>query len=178
RHVGYLLQDYALFPHLSALDNVGFALSGPFGRLRPEARQRARELLARLEVDTLWDRLPAEMSGGQRQRVALARALAADPRILLLDEPFSALDPLLRVRMRTEIRALLEDWNIPMVIITHDPDDVEAFADMLVMFSEGRTRQCVDWTGLRGTGERSRQALLDLVQGIHERESGEAMAMA
>lgn len=166
RHVGYLLQDYALFPHLSALENVGFPLSGALGRLSPEAKKRAHELLERMEVDNLWDRLPVEMSGGQRQRVALARALAADPHILLLDEPFSALDPLLRVRMRREVRALLEDWNIPMVIITHDPDDVEAFADMLVMFADGRTRRSVDWSQYRDTGEKSRQALLELVQSM------------
>ncbi len=166
RHVGYLLQDYALFPHLSALDNVGFALSGPLGRLSQEAKRRAHELLERFEVDKLWDRLPAEMSGGQRQRVALARALAADPRVLLLDEPFSALDPLLRVRMRREVRALLDEWAIPMVIITHDPDDVEAFADALVLFSEGETRTCVDWTPYHERGEESRRALLELVQGV------------
>ena len=104
RHVGYLLQDYALFPHLSALGNVGFSLSGPFGHLSAASRARAHELLARFEVDHLSDRLPSEMSGGQKQRVALARALAAQPKVLLLDEPFSALDPLLRVRMRQEIR--------------------------------------------------------------------------
>lgn len=171
RHIGYLLQDYALFPHLSALDNVGFALSGPFGRLSPAARRRAHELLERFEVDALWDRLPAEMSGGQRQRVALARALAAEPRILLLDEPFSALDPLLRVRMRDEIRTLLRDWQIPLTIISHDPDDVEAFADMLVIFSSGRVCRCEDWSGLRGQGEASRNALLALVQDISRDEA-------
>ncbi len=170
RHVGYLLQDYALFPHMSALDNVGFALSGPFGRLSPAARKRAHELLERFEVDRLWDRLPGEMSGGQRQRVALARALAAEPRILLLDEPFSALDPLLRVRMRGEIRDLLSDWQIPVTIISHDPDDVEAFADMLVIFSAGRVCRCEDWSGYRDRGERSKKALLGLVQDINREE--------
>ena len=172
RHVGYLLQDYALFPHLSALDNVGFALSGPLGRLTPEARKRAHELLDRFEVDKLWDRLPGEMSGGQRQRVALARALAAEPRILLLDEPFSALDPLLRVRMRSEIRTLLKDWQVPVTIISHDPDDVEAFADMLVVFSGGRVCRCDDWSVYKGMGEASKKALLDLVQGIQYEGQG------
>ena len=152
RHVGYLLQDYALFPHLSALGNVGFSLSGPFGHLS--------------EVDHLSDRLPSEMSGGQKQRVALARALAAQPKVLLLDEPFSALDPLLRVRMRQEIRQLLDEWNIPVVIITHDPDDVEAFAETLVVYSGGRTVKCVDYTPYREKGTDPRSFLLPLVRGV------------
>lgn len=166
RHVGYLLQDYALFPNLSALENVGFALSGPLGHLGPEAKKRAHELLERFEVDHLASRLPVEMSGGQKQRVALARALAASPRILLLDEPFSALDPLLRVRMRREIRALLDDWDIPVMIITHDPDDVSAFADMLVVYSGGRTVKCLDYSQYRESGVDPRDVLLPLVQGI------------
>ena len=166
RHIGYLLQDYALFPHLSALDNVGFALSGPFGWLSREARRQSLALLERFEVAHLADRLPDEMSGGQRQRVALARALAASPRILLLDEPFSALDPLLRIRMRKEIRTVLDELDIPVVIITHDPDDVEAFADMLVVYSQGRTRQCLDYQPYRLRGVRASDVLVPLVQEV------------
>ncbi|MBR6467003.1 MAG: ATP-binding cassette domain-containing protein, partial [Desulfovibrio sp.] len=166
RHIGYLLQDYALFPHLSALDNVGFALSGPFGRLSREAKSQSLALLERFEVAHLADRLPGEMSGGQRQRVALARALAANPKILLLDEPFSALDPLLRIRMRKEIRSVLDELDIPVVIITHDPDDVEAFADMLVVYSQGRTRQCLDYQPYRLRGVRASDVLVPLVQEV------------
>ena len=166
RHIGYLLQDYALFPHLSALDNVGFALSGPFGWLSREARRQSLALLERFEVAHLADRLPEEMSGGQRQRVALARALAASPRILLLDEPFSALDPLLRIRMRKEIRSVLDELDIPVVIITHDPDDVEAFADTLVVYSQGRTRQCLDYQPCRDRGVRASDVLVPLVQEV------------
>ena len=166
RHIGYLLQDYALFPHLSALDNVGFALSGPFGWLSREARRQSLALLERFEVAHLADRLPDEMSGGQRQRVALARALAASPRILLLDEPFSALDPLLRIRMRKEIRTVLDELDIPVVIITHDPDDVEAFADTLVVYSQGRTRQCLDYQPYRLRGVRASDVLVPLVQEV------------
>ena len=166
RHIGYLLQDYALFPHLSALDNVGFALSGPFGWLSREARRQSLALLERFEVAHLADRLPDEMSGGQRQRVALARALAANPKILLLDEPFSALDPLLRIRMRKEIRSVLDELDIPVVIITHDPDDVEAFADMLVVYSQGRTRQCLDYQPYRLRGVRASDVLVPLVQEV------------
>ena len=166
RHIGYLLQDYALFPHLSALDNVGFALSGPFGWLSREARRQSLALLERFEVAHLADRLPDEMSGGQRQRVALARALAANPKILLLDEPFSALDPLLRIRMRKEIRSVLDELDIPVVIITHDPDDVEAFADTLVVYSQGRTRQCLDYQPYRLRGVRASDVLVPLVQEV------------
>ncbi len=166
RHVGYLLQDYALFPHLSALDNVGFALSGPFGRLSKEAKGQSLALLERFEVAHLADRLPEEMSGGQRQRVALARALAASPRILLLDEPFSALDPLLRIRMRREMRSVLDALGIPVAIITHDPDDVEAFADTLVVYSQGRTRQCLDYQPCRDRGVRASDVLVPLVQEV------------
>ena len=166
RHIGYLLQDYALFPHLSALDNVGFALSGPFGWLSREARRQSLALLERFEVAHLADRRPDEMSGGQRQRVALARALAASPRILLLDEPFSALDPLLRIRMRKEIRTVLDELDIPVVIITHDPDDVEAFADTLVVYSQGRTRQCLDYQPFRDRGACASDVLVPLVQEV------------
>ena len=124
RHLGYVFQDYALFPHLTVRRNVEFALDKTkrtlFGRPSPAARKSVDDLLERFEVGHLAERYPREISGGQRQRVALARALITAPRMLLLDEPFAALDPLLRVRMRREIRALLDEWNIPVVLITHD----------------------------------------------------------
>ena len=135
RHVGYLLQDYALFPHLSALDNVGFALSGPLGRLTPEARKRAHELLDRFEVDKLWDRLPGEMSGGQRQRVALARALAAEPRILLLDEPFSALDYQTRLTVCDDIATIIRETKKTAILITHDLAEAISTADRVLILS-------------------------------------------
>ena len=174
RRVGYLLQDYALFPNLSALQNVGFALSGPFGGLDAKAKKRAHELLERFEVDHLSNRLPVEMSGGQKQRVALARALAASPNILLLDEPFSALDPLLRVRMRHEIRSLLDEWDIPVMIITHDPDDVATFADMLVVYYNGVTRRTLDYTPYREAGTDPRDVLIPLVQEVYDEADAKA----
>lgn len=155
RRIGYMFQDYALFPHLTVRQNVAFPLECAErpcrGRLLPrlfrsgkDHTQAVTDVLDRLEVGHLADRLPRELSGGQRQRVALSRALVAAPRALLLDEPFAALDPLLRVRMRREIRSLLEEWSIPVVLITHDPDDVDAFADTLVVYDNGRVARVVD----------------------------------
>lgn len=139
RGLGYLFQDYALFPHLSVQANVGFGLApGWPGRLTPAQRGEVEEMLAAMGIAHLARETPSRLSGGQRQRVALARALVSRPRALLLDEPFSALDPLLRVRMRRELSATLERFGVPAVLITHDPDDVAAFAQTLVVYSRGR----------------------------------------
>lgn len=157
RHLGYVFQDYALFPHLTVRRNVEFALDKTkrtlFGRPSPAARKSVDDLLERFEVGHLAERYPREISGGQRQRVALAAPITA-PRMLLLDEPFAALDPLLRVRMRREIRALLDEWNIPVVLITHDPADVDAFADSLAVYRNGMIRHVLDRLS-RPPGERA-----------------------
>ena len=164
RRVGYMFQDYALFPHLPAWRNVAFALedTGPFGWLSSRSRGRAVELLQRFEVGHLADRLPRELSGGQRQRVALARALAASPQLLLLDEPFSALDPLLRSRLRRTVRELLEQWNIPLLLITHDPEDVDVFADEVVLYGRGCVRRTEKYADLCANEGDAREALLAL----------------
>lgn len=104
--------------------------------------------------------IPVKYPGGQRQRVALARALITAPRMLLLDEPFAALDPLLRVRMRREIRALLDEWNIPVVLITHDPADVDAFADSLAVYRNGMIRHVLDDYPARRASEPDALSLL------------------
>ena len=164
RHLGYVFQDYALVPHLTVRRNVEFALDKTkrtlFGRPSPAARKSVDDLLERFEVGHLAERYPREISGGQRQRVALARALITAPRMLLLDEPFAALDPLLRVRMRREIRALLDAWNIPVVLITHDPADVDAFADSLAVYRNGMIRHVLDDYPARRASEPDALSLL------------------
>ena len=139
RRIGYMFQDYALFPHLSVLHNVAYAGTGllPW-RLTREQRAWAMDLLERLGIAHLARLYPGNLSGGQKQRVALARALGTRPSLLLLDEPFSALDPLLRERLRGEIQEILAAFAIPAVIISHDPEDVDAFAGTLVTYHRGR----------------------------------------
>ncbi|MEQ6916215.1 ABC transporter ATP-binding protein [Halomonas aquatica] len=138
RRVGLVFQDYALFPHLTARANVMVAL----GHLpTPERRPAAERWLARVRLEGLADRLPAELSGGQRQRVALARALARGPRVLLLDEPFSAVDQVTRRRLQRELALLREEIRIPIVLVTHDLDEAAALADRLCVLHGGRSLQ-------------------------------------
>jgi len=138
RGVGLLFQEYAIFPHLSVSANVGFGLH----RLgRAEREGRVAELAERLGIAELLHRRPAELSGGQRQRVALARALAPRPRLLLLDEPLSALDAPTREALRAELRHLLESSGVPAVVVTHDRTEALALGDRLAVLVEGRIRQ-------------------------------------
>ena len=142
RHVAYLFQDYALFPHLNVRQNIAFGLQrgwrNPLARVDVEA---LRYWLAAFELDHVAQQLPHQLSGGQRQRVALARALAPQPGALLLDEPFAALDPGLRGRMRAELDALQRRLSIPMILITHDPEDVRAFGDHVLRMEQGRLEE-------------------------------------
>jgi molybdate transport system ATP-binding protein len=139
RQVGYLFQDYALFPHLNVRQNIAFGLQrGWFNPLSRVDNEALRYWLAAFELDAVAQQLPDQLSGGQRQRVALARALIAHPRALLLDEPFAALDPALRARMRGELDALQRRLAIPMIMITHDPDDALAFGDHVLRMVDGR----------------------------------------
>ncbi|MFN7425629.1 MAG: sulfate/molybdate ABC transporter ATP-binding protein [bacterium] len=138
RRFGYLFQDYALFPGLNVRQNVAFGLStglrNPPGNAGGPAVERWLDALQLREVAL---QRPAELSGGQRQRVALARALVNEPRALLLDEPFSALDPELRQRTRGELDRLLTAIGIPIVMITHDPDDIEWFGERTLYLRDG-----------------------------------------
>lgn len=157
RRLGYLFQDYALFPHLTVRQNIGFGLQRGWlnwqgwGRAdgsdgigmnhwlrRRDLPPAAMRWVRAFHLDGLLGRYPAELSGGQRQRVALARALATDPGLLLLDEPLSALDADLRAQMRRELAQLQRDIDIPTILITHDPADVQALSDQVFHIAQGR----------------------------------------
>ena len=152
RDIGYVFQDYALFPHLTVAKNVAFGLKGAWPwHLSQTDRQHLEELLDALELAPLRDSLPRDLSGGQRQRVALARALIRRPKLLLLDEPFSALDAPLRDKTRQELLRLQERFQQPVILITHDPEDVAALAQTVVVYDSGRVRQI---RTLTATGEK------------------------
>jgi putative spermidine/putrescine transport system ATP-binding protein len=140
RGTAMMFQSYALFPHLNCLDNVAFSLKMR-GVGKAERHARAREFLELVEMDEFAPRLPAQLSGGQQQRIALARSLITEPQVLLLDEPLSALDPFLRVRMREELKRLQRELGITFIHVTHSQDEAMALADLMVVMDEGRIRQ-------------------------------------
>jgi molybdate transport system ATP-binding protein len=138
RRIGLLSQDYALFPHLSVEANVGYGL---FALPGAERRARVREVAERIGIGALLARRPGQLSGGQRQRVALARALAPAPRLLLLDEPLSALDAPAREALRGELRATLERAGVPAIVVTHDRVEALALGDRIAVLVDGTIRQ-------------------------------------
>lgn len=138
RGIGQMFQEYALFPHLTAGENIGFGLSGSPRQAR---QQRVAEMLEFMRLGGLEKRFPRELSGGEQQRVALARALAHKPRLLLLDEPLAALDGPTRTELRHELRQLLKQFNIPVVIVTHDQTEAISLADRVVVMDGGRVAQ-------------------------------------
>ena len=140
RGTSMMFQSYALFPHMSALDNVAYSLKVR-GVAKPERRARARDYLDLVRMGDFAERLPGQMSGGQQQRVALARSLISRPKVLLLDEPLSALDPFLREHMRGELKRLQRDLGISFVHVTHSQDEAMALADLVVVMEDGHIRQ-------------------------------------
>jgi osmoprotectant transport system ATP-binding protein len=139
RSIGYVIQETGLFPHFDAERNVGAVLEIE-SRPKQEIAQRARQLFAQVDLDysTFARRLPYQLSGGQRQRVGLARALAAEPKFLLMDEPFGALDPLTRAEMQDMLRALLQRLNKTVLLVTHDLDEALYLASHIVLMEGGR----------------------------------------
>ncbi len=140
RGTAMMFQSYALFPHLSCADNVSFNLKVR-GISKEERRSRAREMLERVRMRQFEDRLPAQLSGGQQQRIALARALITNPRVLLLDEPLSALDEFLRLQMRGELKRMQAEFGITFIHVTHTQMEAIALADMVVVMDQGRVEQ-------------------------------------
>lgn len=145
RRVGYLFQNYALFPHLSVRENVAFGLKTWLpGQLAKAEQDRIQALLERFDLAPMADSRPITLSGGQQQRVALARALACEPQVLLLDEPFAALNPMLRAKLRKDLAEVRRQWGIPTLMITHDIEDVMELADVAFVYQQGQIVQEID----------------------------------
>ena len=144
RHVGFVFQHYALFRHMTIFENVAFGLRARPRRQRPneqEIQKRVGDLLDLVQLSGLADRYPSQLSGGQRQRIALARALAVEPRVLLLDEPFGALDAKVRKELRRWLRNLHEEIQVTSVFVTHDQEEALEVADRVVVLDKGRIEQ-------------------------------------
>jgi len=138
RSFGYVFQDLALFPHMTVLNNI---LYGAHALVKSEKRERAMEMIVAFHLEGIENKYPAEISGGQRQRVAFARALMRRPDVLLLDEPFSALDNPLRMEMRRFLKDIKNRFDIPIVLVTHDIAEAYAVADTMIVYSDGRVIQ-------------------------------------
>ncbi|MGD8175781.1 sulfate/molybdate ABC transporter ATP-binding protein [Marinimicrobium sp. ARAG 43.8] len=144
RQVGFVFQHYALFKHMTVFDNVAFGM-----RMKPKSerlskdqiKKKVHQLLELVQLDWLADRFPSQLSGGQRQRIALARALAVEPRVLLLDEPFGALDAKVRKELRRWLRRLHDELHITSIFVTHDQEEALEVADKVVLMNEGRVEQ-------------------------------------
>ncbi|MEN3372821.1 sulfate ABC transporter ATP-binding protein [Dechloromonas sp. ZS-1] len=144
RNVGFVFQHYALFRHMTVFENVAFGLRVKPRKERPsdaEIKRRVMELLGLVQLDWLADRYPSQLSGGQRQRIALARALAVEPKVLLLDEPFGALDTKVRKELRRWLRRLHDDMHISSVFVTHDQEEALEVADRVVVMNHGKIEQ-------------------------------------
>lgn len=144
RQVGFVFQHYALFKHMSVFENIAFGLRVKPRKLRPSEaaiREKVMQLLELVQLDWLADRRPAALSGGQRQRIALARALAVEPRVLLLDEPFGALDAQVRKELRRWLRRLHDELQVTSIFVTHDQEEALEVADEIVVMNRGKVEQ-------------------------------------
>lgn len=144
RQVGFVFQHYALFKHMSVFENIAFGLRVKPRNVRPsesEIRKKVMQLLELVQLDWLADRYPPQLSGGQRQRIALARALAVEPRVLLLDEPFGALDAKVRKELRRWLRRLHDELHVTSIFVTHDQEEALEVADQIVLMNKGRIEQ-------------------------------------
>jgi putative spermidine/putrescine transport system ATP-binding protein len=170
RGTAMMFQSYALFPHLDLIDNVAFSLKMK-GVDKETRRAKAMEMLKLMQLEAYATRRPAQLSGGQQQRVALARALITDPEALLLDEPLSALDPFLKIRMRAELKKLQTSLGITFVHVTHSQEEAMALADIIVVMSDGRIEQAAP---PRTVFERPATAFVARFMGDHNVISGRA----
>ena len=168
RGTAMMFQSYALFPHLDLVDNVAFSLKMK-GVDKKTRRAKAFDMLRLMQLDAYATRRPAQLSGGQQQRVALARALITDPEALLLDEPLSALDPFLKVRMRAELKKLQTSLGITFVHVTHSQEEAMALADLIVVMNDGRIEQAAP---PRAVFERPATAFVARFMGDHNVISG------
>ncbi len=168
RGTSMMFQSYALFPHLDLVDNVAFSLRMK-GVAKDERRGRALEMLKLMQMEAYAGRRPAQLSGGQQQRVALARALITEPEALLLDEPLSALDPFLKIRMRAELKKLQIQLGITFVHVTHSQEEAMALADLIVVMNDGRIEQAAT---PREVFERPATAFVARFMGDHNVVSG------
>jgi len=144
RHVGFVFQHYALFRHMTVFENIAFGLTVQPKKSRlskGQIRDKVFTLLKLIQLEQLWDRYPAQLSGGQRQRVALARALAVEPQVLLLDEPFGALDAKVRLELRRWLRRLHDEIHVTSVFVTHDQEEALEVADRIVVMNQGKIEQ-------------------------------------
>ena len=168
RGTAMMFQSYALFPHLDLIDNVAFSLKMK-GVDKDERRTKALEMLKLMQMEAYATRRPAQLSGGQQQRVALARALITDPEALLLDEPLSALDPFLKIRMRAELKKLQKTLGITFVHVTHSQEEAMALADIMVIMNDGKIEQAAS---PREVFERPATAFVARFMGDHNVLSG------
>jgi putative spermidine/putrescine transport system ATP-binding protein len=174
RGTAMMFQSYALFPHLTVLDNVAFSLKMK-GASKDERTRKARAVMELVDLTRFETRMPAQLSGGQQQRVALARALVTEPGILLLDEPLSALDPFLRLRVRTELKRLQRELGISFLHVTHGQDEAMALADLVVIMKDGRIEQAAS---PQDVFHRPRTAFVAKFMGGHNVVDGENGAVS